>query len=258
MGKSLAAALLIALAWIVASGQAERWVLYPFDPTRSAPPAGLREVTLPVEGAELVLWVATPAPGKPTILYFHGNAGNLAARTGRFAAFTARGFGLVALAYRGSSGSTGHASEATLVADAGAVSEALPGLTGTGSVVYYGESLGSAVALALADRRAPDGIVLEAPFASLTAMSEALYGSPALARLAQSQWDSLGQIATLRAPLLILHGSEDRLVPPAQGRALFDAATSADKRFMEVPGAGHEDVWQPQAQRTLYQFLERL
>lgn len=258
MLKGLAAALLIALAWVVASGQAERWVLYPFDPTETPPPAGLSATRLATEGAELVIWSAPPAPGRPVILYFHGNAGNLALREGRFAAFTARGYGIVAPAYRGSSGSTGTPDETALIADARAVAAALPGLVGPARVVYYGESLGSAVALALAETDPPAGIVLEAPFASLAAMSAALYGSADLARLAKSRWDSLGRIAGLRAPLLILHGAEDDLVPPAQGRALFEAAASADKRFVEVAGAGHTNVWLPEGQRALYRFLDRL
>lgn len=257
MLKLAAAVVLLGLAWLVGSGAAERALLYPFDPTETAPPAGLSATRLASDdGESLVVWTARPAPGKPVVLYFCGNGGNLALREARFAAFTRRGFGVVAPAYRGSSGSTGTASEATLAADAATVADALPRLVGPAPVVYYGESLGAAVALALAESRPPAALVLEAPFASVAAMAEALYGSPALARLVKSQWNSLARIAGIDVPLMILHGEDDALVPIAQGRRLFAASPSADKHFIAVSGAGHEDVWQVEAQQALYRFLD--
>lgn len=251
-----AVAALIGAAFIVATGWLERTVIYPFDPRRTAPPAGFAETRLPAgDGEVLVVWSARPAPGQPTLLYFHGNGGNLAVRARRFAAFTARGYGLVAAGYRGSSGSTGTPCETALIADAGTLADALPGLVGPGERVYYGESLGAAVAIALAERRPPDALVLEAPFASLAEMSRAVYGTAAPARLARSRWPSRARIARVTAPLYILHGALDPLVPPEQGRAVYDAAASAQKTFDLVAGAGHVDVWQPDAQRRLFAFL---
>ncbi|GKY88350.1 hypothetical protein STA1M1_22190 [Sinisalibacter aestuarii] len=233
-------------------------MLYPFTPLRDAPPAGLSETTLTTaDGETLVMWSAPPAPGKPVVLYFHGNAGNLAMRAGRFAAFTARGFGVVAPGYRGSSGSSGKPTEATLIDDARMLAAQLPALTGPAPVIYYGESLGAAVAIALAETSPPAALVLEAPFTSLAGMSARLYGSAALARLLTSRWPSLERIANVPAPLLILHGADDPLVPPAMSRSLLAAAPGPDKRLYLVPGAGHVDVWQADAQRELYAFLAR-
>ena len=251
--------LLIGLAAWLASGALERALLYPFDPTRSPAPDALAETMLTTpDGETLVVWLAPPQLGKPVVLYFAGNAGSLALRAGRFSAFTARGFGLVAAGYRGNSGSTGRPSEPALIADAQMLAEALPDLVGPAPVVYYGESLGAAVALALAETHPPAAVVLEAPFASLAAMSDHLYGSAAPARLLKSRWPNLDRIATLTAPLLILHGEHDALVPPAQGRALHAAAASPDKTFLVVPNGGHETVWQPDAQRALFAFLDRI
>lgn len=253
MLRGLAALVLVGLAAFAASGALERALLYPFDPTPASPPAGLTQSSLDAgDGARLVVWSAPPARGKPTLLYFHGNGGNLAVRAGRFTAFARRGFGIVAAGYRGSSGSTGTPSEQALIADAVKLAETI-----TGPVVYYGESLGAAVAIALAEQRTPDALVLEAPFASLDAMAAHLYGSAALARILNARWPSRERIATVSAPLLILHGAQDSIVPPAQGRALLAAAASADKTFLLVPGAGHTDVWQPEAQRRLFAFLNR-
>lgn len=258
MLKGFAAALLLGLAWLVASGAAERALLYPFDPAQVAPPIGIsaRRLTT-ADGESLVVWSAPPAPGKPVVLYFHGNAGNLAAREGRFAGLLRRGFGLVAPAYRGSSGSSGAASETALIGDARLVLEALPGLVGAAPVVLYGESLGAAVAVALAEAVPPAALVLEAPFASVEDMARSLYGSAALARLLVSRWPSVERIARVRVPLLVLHGVADAVVPLAQGRAVLAAAASADKSLVAVPGAGHLDVWQPEAQRALYRFIDR-
>lgn len=258
MLRLLAAVILIGLGVFAASGALERAMLYPFDPTYTAPPPGITETRFGTpDGEQLVVWSAPPRPGKPVVLYFNGNAGNLANRTGRFNALTKRGFGLIAAGYRGSSGSTGKASEPVLIADAETLAQAVPGLVGDAPVVYYGESLGAAVAIALAERHAPASLVLEAPFASLAEMSAHLYGSASLARLVKANWPSRDRIAGVKAPLLVLHGENDPLVPPAQGRAVFDAAASGDKTFYLVPGAGHEDVWQPEAQRRLYAFLDR-
>ncbi len=258
IARIAALALLLTLAAAMATGALERAVLYPFDPRHTAPPAGLTETRLTTaDDEELVVWSAKPRRGKPVVLYFCGNAGNLAAREGRFRALTQRGFGLVAAGYRGSSGSTGAPSEAVLTKDAQLLAKEVPTLVGDGAVIYYGESLGSAVAIALAVDQPPAALVLEAPFSSLSDMAQALYGSPGLARLARSHWPSRERITSVAAPLLILHGAKDQLVPPAQGRALLKAAASPDKRFYEVPGAGHETVWQPEAQRVLYRFLNR-
>jgi hypothetical protein len=253
-----AAALLIAVAVYAASGTFERAVVYPFNPLHTSPPAGLTESshTTP-DGETLVVWSAPPAPGKPVILYFHGNAGNLAVRTGRFAAFTARGFGVVAAGYRGSSGSTGRPTEANLIADAALLAEVAPDLAAPAPVIYYGESLGSAVAIALAELKPPAALVLEAPFTSLADLSAHVYGSAAPARLVASHWPNLARISSVATPLLILHGADDPIVPPAMAEALLDAAASADKSLYLVPGAGHVDVWQVEAQRRLFTFLAR-
>lgn len=258
MRRLFGALALIGLALFAGSGALERVLLYPFNPPRAPAPAGLSETVLDTpDGERLVVWSAPPAPGRPVVLYFCGNAGNLATRAGRFAAITARGIGVVAAGYRGSSGSTGRPSETALTADARLLAEALPTLAGRAPVIYYGESLGAAVAIALAETKPPAALVLEAPFASLAEMSADLYGSPAPARLLRSKWPNTARIARISAPLLILHGAEDTIVPSAQGRALFDAATSPDKTFLLVPGAGHLDVWQPEAQRALFAFLAR-
>jgi len=258
MARFVSLALLLGIVVAFASGALERGLIYPFDATRNPPPPGFSETDLATgDGETLVVWSAPPAPGRPTLLYFNGNAGNLADREVRFGAFTKAGYGLVAAGYRGSSGSTGKPSEPALIGDAERLAEALPALAGPGPVIYYGESLGAAVAIALAEHRAPAALVLEAPFASIAAMAGVLYDTEAPARLARAKWPNVTRIAAVTAPLFILHGEIDAVVPPAQGRAVFEAAGSLDKTFYLVAGAGHVNAWQPDAQRRLHAFLGR-
>ena len=164
------------------------------------------------------------------------------------------------MAYPGSSGSSGTQSSAAINAAAQAVYAGLPGLVGEGPVVLYGESLGTGVALELAaglEGNGPAGVVLEAPYTSILDIGRRSY--PRLAPYLQylgDPWVSRDNILALRAPLLILHGSKDATIAPDMGQTLFDLAPGEDKEFFLVPGAGHGNVWQPQAKRVLYRFIQ--
>lgn len=258
MTRAVVFLLALALIGFVAGGTMERHLLYPFDATRKAPPPGLSESTLATpDGETLVVWTAAPAPGEPTLLYFHGNGGNLALRNARFAALTERGFGLVAAGYRGSSGSTGRPLEAQLIDDAELVHAKAQEIANGAAVVVYGESLGASVSLGLAERQPLDALVLEAPFLSIAAMADVLYGIPALARLSRSQWDNLARVPQVTAPLYIVHGALDGLVPPDHSRALYEAAGSTDKTYDLVPDAGHTNIWATDARERLFAFIDR-
>lgn len=256
----------------MASGWLEKKMLYPFDPTVVSP-ARAGEPRLQFlnfsrpDGVSLVLWLAIPSANKPTILYFHGNAGNLALRHQRFSRFLDQGYGLVAMAYRDSSGSTGRPSQTAIQMDAAALYKALPQFIGDGPVVLYGESLGSAVAISLsanpvtrqsAGNTAPAAMILEAPFTSIADVGAHLYPNATAAfRLLRDTWQSQDRIGESDIPLLLLHGSNDNLVPLSQGQEIFRRAGARDKTFYEVRGAGHTNGWQPDAQRVLFDFLDR-
>ena len=195
------------------------------------------------------------------VLYLHGNAGNLAVRAGRFQQFIERGYGVIAPAYRGSSGSNGTPSEAAITADMISLYKALddfiPGMN-PNAVVIYGESLGAAVALKLvASGAKPAAVVLEAPFTSLpdVVRASAPRMAPLIPRMT-SIWNSLRYAQTLRAPLLILHGTQDDLIPITQGRAVLDAAKSDTKQMIEVQYAGHNDIWRDDVLPRLWRFIE--
>jgi fermentation-respiration switch protein FrsA (DUF1100 family) len=174
-----------------------------------------------------------------TILYCHGNAGNVSHRLPRIRAMHRRlGVGVLIFDYRGYGRSAGVPGEAGTYADARAMRGWLR-RRASGPVVYFGESLGAAVATRLAVEDAPTALVLEAPFASVRAMADTVL--PGIGRLFRTRYDTLATIAAIRAPLLVLHGDRDEVVPLRQGRAVFDAAPEP-KTFVTLEGARHNDA----------------
>ena len=176
-----------------------------------------------------------------TLLWCHGNAGNISHRVGKLRRFAAEvGVGVLLFDYRGFGRSEGAPTEAGLVRDTQAARGALirEGVD-PAHLVYFGESLGAAPAIDLALAAPPLALVLEAPFTSIAAMAHQVL--PGAGALMKTRWDSLSKIPRVRAPLLVLHGDRDEVVPFGQGRALFDAAQTP-KAFVAVTGAGHNDV----------------
>jgi len=234
----------------------EMAAVYPFDATYETPAAAgeprLTETRFQTQdGHVLVLWQSPAKPGRATVLYFPGNAGGLKDRVNRFHLLIDRGFGLVALAYRGSSGSTGAPNETVLTADAEAVARAQTARP----LVLYGESLGTALAIKLAADGIGDAVVLEAPFTSITDLVAAQFPAEDLRKLVTQRWDSDAVIARVSQPLLVIHGTDDRTVPIAMGRRIFDLAGSGSKAFVEVARHGHHGLWTPEMQKALYDFL---
>jgi fermentation-respiration switch protein FrsA (DUF1100 family) len=109
-------------------------------------------------------------------------------------------------------------------------------------LVYFGRSVGAAVAVELARRRAPAALILESPMTSIRAMARAIFPWLPVGSLLSTKYDSLAKIGALRVPLLVLHGTADEVVPFAQGQELFEAA-SEPKRFYAIEGAHHNDTY---------------
>jgi fermentation-respiration switch protein FrsA (DUF1100 family) len=238
----------------------ELQVVYPFDPTYSAPEttgeARLRETRLATpDGETLILWRAEGEAGRPTVIYFPGNAGTLASRAARFSALLDRGFGVVALAYRGSSGSTGKPDEASLTRDAALVASWAKEAQPDSPVVLYGESLGTAMVVKLAAGGTGDALVLEAPFTSIPDLVLAQFPGEDLSGLMTQIWDNEAAMPAVRQPLLILHGTADRLVPIDHAETLIAVAGSRKKRLLALDGQGHTGLWTVEGQTAIYDFL---
>jgi fermentation-respiration switch protein FrsA (DUF1100 family) len=191
------------------------------------------------DGERLAAWYAPAAPGRATVLYFHGNGGGLVDRVDRFARLAEAGLGLFAVAWRGYPGSTGRPSEHGLNLDADAAYARLRGLgVPPGRIVVYGESLGSALAVALAGRHAVAGVVIEAGFTSLPDVARRSYWMFPVGLLVTDQFRSDRRIGGVLSPLLMLHGDNDDITPIHLAERLF-AMANPPKEFIRVRGGGH-------------------
>jgi fermentation-respiration switch protein FrsA (DUF1100 family) len=232
-------------AFVVLLYVAQRAIMYLPDTRRIAPAAaGLSEAEEIVldtsDGEKIIVWHIPPRGDAPVVLYFQGNGGGLALRAGRFRAIASDGTGLAALAYRGYAGSTGRPSETGILRDAAALYDFAAARYGAGRIVLWGESLGAAVAVALAADRPVARLVLESPFTSAVELAASVYFFVPVRWLMKDQFRSDERIGNVRAPVLVLHGARDDIVPISYGERLY-AHIASPKRFVRLPDAGHND-----------------
>ncbi|MBO9444375.1 alpha/beta fold hydrolase [Ruegeria sp. R14_0] len=194
------------------------------------------------DGVTLTAWSAPPATeGAPTVLFFHGQSGNLADRADRMREILNSGFGLLAPSYRGYPGSDGEPSELALISDGVQMYDQLDG-DGV-PVVLHGQSLGTAVAAAVAEQR-PNAqlLVLEAPFTATVDVAAERYPWLPVHALMRDQFATRDLIEGIMVPTLIFHGTEDETVPLHHGEAL--AAMAGDSAEIHViPDGTHNDLW---------------
>jgi len=240
----------------------QRSLLYFPDAARTAPAAaGLaraEEVILTSSDDEkLIAWYVPPRDGKPVVVYFQGNAGASNLRINRFTWLTADGTGLLALSYRGYGGSTGTPTEQGLILDGQAAYDFVRSRYDAGRIVLFGESLGTAVATALAVERDIAGLILDAPFTSAADVGAAVYPFAPVRWLMKDSWRTDQRIARVSAPLLVLHGGRDGIVPISFGERLF-ALASEPKKFVHFPDGGHGDLDDHGAAKVVREFLAAL
>jgi uncharacterized protein len=239
----------VALLWAF-----QRRLLYLPAP-RTVPPAasvlpGAEEVTFQTsDGLRLRGWFVPAAargvgPGAagPAVLVCNGNGGNRSMRAPLAAALARMGLHVLLFDYRGYGGNPGHPTEEGLAADARAALDHLVGRpeVDPARVVYFGESLGAAVALRLAVERPPAALVLRSPFASLAEVGRLHYPLVPVSLLLRDRYDSAALAGRLAAPLLVVAGGRDRIVPAGHSRRLF-AAAPQPKRLAVLDGADHND-----------------
>jgi fermentation-respiration switch protein FrsA (DUF1100 family) len=219
---------------------------------------GVREVKLrTVDELSLLSWYLPPSNGRPVVAYFHGNGGHIGYRAERLRWFARAGYGVMMAEYRGYGGNPGAPTEFGLLTDGGAALDFLGGEGMTPNrLVIYGESLGSGVAVPLAAQREVAALVLEAPFTSVAEVAQYHYSFMPASALVRDRFDSRASIGHVKAPILVLHGEQDRIVPPRFGRALFDAA-SEPKELWLAREAGHEDLARYGAFEAVLDFLRR-
>ena len=228
-------------------------VFFPDRNVRSTPgDAGLvyEDVTFTTsDGVRLHGWFV-PGDGNRVIIWFHGNAGNIGHRVENLVLMREQlKVSVFLFDYRGYGNSEGAPSERGMYLDAEAALEytkTRTGLEPDEGIVYFGRSLGAAVAVELATRYPPRALVLESPFTSIQDMASKLH--PVVSRLVplglivQSRFDALSKIGQVHKPVMVLHGDQDYTVPIELGRALFEAANEP-KVFYVIKGAGHNDTY---------------
>ncbi len=199
------------------------------------------------DGVALHGWYASAHrnPSGVVLLFFHGNAGNITHRHENIELLARAGADVFIPSYRGYGRSAGRPSEKGLYRDAEAAYRVLTEdlRIAPERIVVFGRSLGSAVAVELAARREVAGVILEAAFTSAPDMAREIMPFLPSGRMIGSRFESIERVASVEAPLLIVHGEQDSLVPFEHGRRLYEAANEP-KEFYPIPGAGHNDTYE--------------
>jgi hypothetical protein len=237
----------------------QRALMYFPDSARVAPAqAGLpqaEDITLTSsDGERLIAWFVPARGHKPIVIYFQGNAEGLAARAERFTWLTADGVGLLALCYRGYGGSSGTPSEQGLIRDARAAYDFARAHYPAERIVLFGESLGTGVAVALASEHEIGAVILDAPYSSIADVGAAHYPFAPVRWLIKDSFRSDERIGRVSAPLLVLHGEQDRIVPIRFGEKLF-ALAREPKRMVRFAQGGHVNLDDYGAAKVVKEFL---
>lgn len=241
-GRRLVAGLLLAIGVCGCGSMIDHFVFFP-DPYVGEAPRGASELWLHAsDGPRLHAWYIQPPGSTATLVWSHGNGGNIANRADVLLALAARGLGVLAYDYRGYGRSEGKPTEAGVYRDAQAAYDALRQRDVPASrIVCFGESLGGAVSIHLATQRPCAAVVVVSTFTTLRDVARVHYGP--LAVLAGDRFDSSARIASLSVPFFAVHGDRDAIVPFELGERLFTLA-SEPKSFLPVPGAGHDDIFE--------------
>jgi uncharacterized protein len=238
------------------------WVFWAFEPAFvfarvPRPPVapesmglrGFSEVQIATEdGAKLYGWWGPPRAGSGVVVLLTGTGVTMADFAPLMADFSAQGFGLIGIDYRGNGASPGEPSERAWRADARAAYDFAHANAPQAKIAAYGQSMGTGFAVMLAFDRPAVGVLLDSPYASVARLFARggippARGVPLPARLLMSDpIDAEAVIGRLRVPVLILHGTEDRVIPLEDARRLY-AAAREPKELIEVEGAGHAAVW---------------
>lgn len=240
---------------------AERSLVY--HPSQGRPPVdaalpGAESSMIETSDGERVLaWGVRPAPGRPVILYFHGTGETVYSRPVRFKNLARAGFGIVGLSYRGYASSTGSPSEEGLRRDAEAFYDHVRARHPGSPVILWGYSLGSGVAVRLASERPVDGLVLEAPYTSITEVGSRWFPYLPVRHLMSNQYRSDERIGRVRAPLLVLHGKQDTVVPVELGKRLF-ALANQPKRIELIDQGDHLNLDRHGATRQVIEFIAKI
>lgn len=218
--------------------------------------------TIPVtsdEGINFEAWYWPAEKGFPTIAFFHGNGQAYPYWVGKLMNYHAQGFGIYFTDYRGYGGVAGELSEENVFKDTRAHLTTLmesKDITAE-DLIYYGESLGTGVAVQMATEFPPKAIVLESPYSATSEVAKSRYWMFPVDLLMKDQYRSIDKISELTMPKFFIHGGKDMVIPIRFGKALYDAAPEP-KQWKEVENSGHNNLYDHGAQLHISQFLSTL
>ncbi len=208
------------------------------------------------DNLSLNAWYKPASTQQPTLIIFHGNAGHIGRRMPLARQLIAQGVGVLLLEYRGYGGNPGTPTEQGLYQDARAGIDFLSqqGIPNQ-QIALYGESLGTGVATKMAtEYPASCALILQSPYTTLNALRK--YHYPWLPIEPWDKFNSLERIKSIHMPFLALHGTEDKVVPYEEGKALFLAA-NMPKQWIELKGKGHSSLWTAQFVDIVIHFIHQ-
>ena len=209
------------------------------------------------DGTKIMCWYAKGNPDKPAILFFHGNAGQIATFSLQMAAYLRKGYSVMMPEYRGFASTPGEFSQENIYRDGAAAYDFLHRQLGHSDIIIVGYSMGAAAAAAVAAQRPAQGLVLAAPFYSLKKIvSEKPV--PGAALILKNELPSYRFVSMFRKPLFIVHGAEDRLIPPSHGKALYGLSPSKDRELKILAGQSHNALFfEDDGHKAILDWLSR-
>lgn len=229
-----------------------RFAFYPFaGETRTPGEFGVAHTPLTIEtgdGEQLRAWHLHKADAVAQVVYFHGNGGNLSVWTDVLAGIANHGYEVIAVDYRGFGLSTGAPTEQGLYRDVDATLAVVFGKLRRPELplIYWGRSIGTVMAAYAANRRAPDGVILEAGFPNARSIFESSPVMMALTLFATYRFPTAEWMRGVTAPALVLHGDQDSVIPYDLGQRLYESL-SGPKHFVTIEGGDHNDPQPPDA-----------
>jgi len=197
-------------------------------------------------------------PTKPTLLYFHGNAGHYGYRIYKASPYIDNGYGVLLAEYRGYGGNAGDPSEDAFYKDGRLYLQWLldKGLS-EDNIILYGESIGSGTATQLASEVDAKALILETPFSSLVDVASSIYFFMPVSLLLKDRYMNIDKIDQINMPLLILHGHEDGTIPFKFAQKLYDKAQQP-KEFIEFKSGNHNNLYEYGAALKILEFMNSL
>lgn len=218
----------------------ESLIFFPDRLMPPTPPGIIDRFITTADGIRIHAWHVVPPGATATLVWSHGNAGNIGNRAEILFELAARNLAVLAYDYRGYGRSEGTPDEAGVYRDSeAAYDEVRASGVAPGRIVCFGESLGGAVSIRLATQRPCAAVAVVATFPSLREVARFHYGLAGAA--VGNRFDAIGRLPRLGVPLFVAHGDQDEIVPYELGEGLF-AAAAEPKRFLRVRGATHNDV----------------